>query len=149
MNFLLERRKLKSGRGKRRLSAGFTLIELLVALTIFSVGLLAIAGMQVTGVRENSRAHTVTTAGEIAQGILEDILSRDGGSSFFSAAGSFGWDFDPDTVAIDPLDNGVDGTYSVQYTITVNDPVNKVTKIVVSVTGTGRQLSLTGYKRTT
>jgi type IV pilus assembly protein PilV len=58
--------------------SGFTLIEVLVALTIFAIGLLAIAGMQVTAIQGNSKAHSVTTKTAIANGVLEQIMALSG-----------------------------------------------------------------------
>ena len=63
---------------------GFTLVELLVALTIFAIGLLAIAGMQLTGMRESNKSFTRDVSGTLAQGIMEDILSRDCGDAFLA-----------------------------------------------------------------
>jgi type IV pilus assembly protein PilV len=39
---------------------GYTLIEVLIALTIFAVGMLAVAGMQTSGIRMNSTAGKLT-----------------------------------------------------------------------------------------
>jgi type IV pilus assembly protein PilV len=43
----------KQARGTARRSAGFTLVEALVALLCLSIGLLGIAGLQLTGLRNN------------------------------------------------------------------------------------------------
>jgi len=50
---------------------GFTLIEVLVGLVILAIGLLAIAGMQVTSVRGNFFSNYLTQASYAAQDRLE------------------------------------------------------------------------------
>ena len=65
---------------------GFTLIELMIALTVFAIGLLSIAGMQVKALEVNSRASSLTVATALAEGILEEILALDTGSAFLQTA---------------------------------------------------------------
>jgi type IV pilus assembly protein PilV len=50
---------------------GFTLIEVLVGLVILAIGLLAIAGMQITSVRGNFFSSNLTQASVLAQDRLE------------------------------------------------------------------------------
>jgi type IV pilus assembly protein PilV len=50
---------------------GFTLIEVLIGLIILSVGILAIAGMQMTAVRGNFFSHYLTQASYVGQDRLE------------------------------------------------------------------------------
>ena len=50
---------------------GFTLIEVLVGLVILAIGLLAIAGMQMTSVKGNFFSHYLTQASYAAQDRLE------------------------------------------------------------------------------
>lgn len=50
---------------------GFTLIEVLVGLVILAIGLLAIAGMQLTSVKGNSFSNNLTQASVLAQDRLE------------------------------------------------------------------------------
>ncbi len=63
--------------------SGFTLIEVLIALTIFAIGLLALAGMQVTGIQGNAKAHEVTAKSALAMGVLEQIHALEGDDDFF------------------------------------------------------------------
>ena len=74
---------------------GFTLIEVLVALTIFSIGLLALASMQVTSLRGNANAQVLTSATTLAEGTLEGLLS---------------WDADDDRLDADVTDVEIDGS---------------------------------------
>ena len=57
---------------------GFTLIEVLVALTIFAIGLLALAGMQVTGIQGNARSQSLSAKVALADGVIEEFLAMDG-----------------------------------------------------------------------
>ena len=50
---------------------GFTLIEVLVGLVLLAIGLLAIAGMQITSVKGNFFSHYLTQASYVGQDRLE------------------------------------------------------------------------------
>jgi type IV pilus assembly protein PilV len=50
---------------------GFTLIEVLVGLVLLAIGLLAIAGMQITSVRGNFYSSNMTQASILAQDRME------------------------------------------------------------------------------
>jgi type IV pilus assembly protein PilV len=130
---------------------GFTLLELLIALTIFAIGLISIAGMQITAIKENSSANTRTTATALAQGIMENFLVRSSTSSLFDAdVSDVSWDFDPDPGVTDtawPL--GGNGVYNARYSIQINTPVTNVARIAVTVSGPkSRSITLIGFKRT-
>jgi type IV pilus assembly protein PilV len=55
---------------------GFTLIEVLVGLVILAIGLLAIAGMQITSVRGNFYSSNITQASILAQDRMEFLKNR-------------------------------------------------------------------------
>ena len=52
---------------------GFSLIEVMIALIILSVGLLGIAGLQLTSVQGNAFSSHVTQASILAQNKLENL----------------------------------------------------------------------------
>ncbi len=52
---------------------GFSLIEVLVGLVLLAIGLLAIAGMQITSVRGNFFSSNITQASILAQDRLETL----------------------------------------------------------------------------
>ncbi|HXV20929.1 MAG TPA: prepilin-type N-terminal cleavage/methylation domain-containing protein [Desulfuromonadales bacterium] len=117
---------------------GFTLAEVLVALTIFAIGLLAVAGMQVTAIQTNSKANTLTAATAFAEGVLEEVLTRS---------------IDDPTFAGDSTDNAWTLVASPPYVATFDvdrnyNGVLNVARVTVTVTGGGRTITLVGFKRT-
>lgn len=73
-----------------RPQSGFSLIELLVALIVFTIGLLAIAGLQTVSKQANYESMQRTTAAQVANGMLEDIRTNGGGIDTYLAAGDLG-----------------------------------------------------------
>lgn len=59
---------------------GFTLVELLVALVILSIGLLALAGLQVVVVKGNAGSKNLTSAVILAEAKIEELKSNGFGS---------------------------------------------------------------------
>jgi len=54
-------------------NAGFTLVESMLTLAIMAVGLLALAGLQITALRGNALSRSMTTAVSIAEQRLEQL----------------------------------------------------------------------------
>jgi type IV pilus assembly protein PilV len=54
-------------------NAGFTLVESMLTLAIMSVGLLALAGLQITALRGNDLSRRMTTAVSIAEQRIEQL----------------------------------------------------------------------------
>ncbi|WP_316346868.1 prepilin-type N-terminal cleavage/methylation domain-containing protein [Desulfuromonas acetoxidans] len=131
--------------------AGFSLIELLVALTIFAIGLLALAGMQVTALRGNSHAHGVTVLTALADGIIEDLWARSGDDEVVisETAGAVSWpaDFnDPDTAQEWNIEGA--GLCTATYQVTLDTPIVGVSTIVVEVASPDRSITKQILKRT-
>ena len=76
----------KSRTGNR----GFSLLELLIALIVFSIGLLAIAGLQTVSKQANFEALQRTTAAQVANGLLEDMRTNGNGIDVYAAAAQIG-----------------------------------------------------------
>jgi len=74
---------MKENHENLRLSAsqrGFTLLEVLIALVILSLGLLALASLTTTVIRNNSFSDDFTTATALAQDKLEELVNTSFGS---------------------------------------------------------------------
>lgn len=59
----------------QRLQSGFTLMEAMVALLIFSVGLLGLAGMQMSGLQNNHNSLRRTQAIQLAYDMADQLRS--------------------------------------------------------------------------
>lgn len=131
--------------------AGFSLIELLVAVTIFSIGLLATAGMQITALQSNASAHKITTINTIAAGILEEIMTwapDDPRLTVSDPSVAYLWDFDRSTPAVDPLSIVGGGTFEARYFVDADFPVEKVSTVRLEVSSSGGLTSFGGNSRT-
>ncbi|BCR04637.1 hypothetical protein DESUT3_17060 [Desulfuromonas versatilis] len=126
------------GKGQK----GFTLVELLIALTIFAIGLLSLAGMQVTAIQTNSSASSLSAATALAQGVMEEILALDVNHPLIrtNAADATWWS--------DRVVDGGGGSYDATYDVVRDAPVVGVSTITVTVSNNlGRTINLTGYRR--
>ena len=63
--------------GRHAVSGGFSLIEVMIAMALFSIGLLAVASMQGTNVRNNTTGNITTQASMLARARLEQLKSMD------------------------------------------------------------------------
>ena len=80
-------------------SKGFTLIEVLVAMAIFSIGILAVASMQLAGTKGSSSARFSSEAAVLAQSQMESLIALK---------------YDP-AAPVPEFDQTLNGTRSVQY----------------------------------
>ena len=113
---------------------GFTLIEVLIAITIFAVGLLAVAAMQTTSIQVNSSGGQMTTRITFAQDQMEKFLNMPYTDPLLTQAGS------PHS-----LPENSDG-YVVSWTVTDDSPIANRKTIVISVTGKGKTTNFVGVK---
>jgi type IV pilus modification protein PilV len=100
--------------------SGFSLIEVLIAMTIFAIGVLALAEMQITAIRGNAFSSTTTDGTTLAQDQIEQLMNLpyDDGAL---AAGNHG-----------PVTQDV---YNVSWDV-ANGPVANTKTVNVSVTWT-------------
>lgn len=142
----------------KRSESGFSLIELLIALSILAVGLLATVNMQATSLQRNGLAQRTTVVAALARGAMDDLVSRDGGGVFFqtaAAAPGIAFDLDPNTAAMTQTIQGV--AYSATAIVTPNAAISvggaapvsvlNLTQVTLTVTGGGRTVTLTEFKR--
>jgi prepilin-type N-terminal cleavage/methylation domain-containing protein len=62
-------------RNRKQDSQGFTLVEIMIAISIFTIGILAIASMQVSAINGNDSANNLTGATTWAQDKIEELLA--------------------------------------------------------------------------
>jgi len=110
--------------GKLKKENGFTLIEVLVAITIFAVGLLAVAAMQNSAVLMNSSAGKLTNLSALGMDQIEKLSSLPYSDPSLNPAGN------PYT--------SISGDYTISYTVTPNNPVPNTMNITVTITGRGK-----------
>ena len=55
---------------------GFTLIEVLIAMVIFSIGILAVASMQLRNTKNNTTGNITTRAAMLARAKMEEVKSK-------------------------------------------------------------------------
>ena len=107
---------------------GFTLIEVLIGLVILAIGILAIAGMQMTSVRGNFFSHYLTQASYTGQDRLEFLDNRPYDSNELLAgthndapANIAGIAFNRSYTVVDD----VNGYKMITYTVRWNDGMNR------------------------
>ena len=89
---------------------GFTFVELLIVIAIFSIGILAVASMQVTSVNGNASARMSGEATALAANQIEALMALD-----YNTA----WE-----LSSDPDDNPHvlnDGAYNISWIVTDSD----------------------------
>lgn len=106
---------------------GFTLIEVLIAMAIFAVGILALAGLQVTYIGGNASAQMQTEATALGAQVIEHLKSLP-----YEAA-----ELDPAVNPHQPPAGG-SGPYDVRWTVMDNAPVTNAKTISVTVTPINR-----------
>ncbi len=119
---------------------GFTLVELLVAMLIMAVGLMALAGLQVTAIQANALASRVTIAMALAEERIEDLAGR----GYDNLAVTGGWS-SPENIT------GVTGAAAFTRAWQVTEPAAgnlKLIRVRVNFTaryGLARQVDLSTY----
>jgi len=111
---------------------GFTLIEVVVAVSIFAVGLLAIAVMHTSAIRANSTAGKITELSTWGLDRVEQLMSLPYNDPLLGVAGN------PHQVTSDG--------YTVSWTISDNNPTQNTKLIRMTVTGRGKTLNLVSVR---
>ncbi|MCA1795020.1 MAG: prepilin-type N-terminal cleavage/methylation domain-containing protein [Desulfobacteraceae bacterium] len=112
---------------------GFTILEILIAMSIFAIGILGVAKMQLTAVNDNTgtRKYTEASAWGISQ--IERIMA----TSYDDASledGESGSDTDPQEI------------YTINWSVTESDPVPDVKKIEILVSWGNQKFEAVYYK---
>ena len=128
---------------KSQKDQGFTLIEVLIAITIFAVGLLAVAAMQISAIRVNSTAGQITTRMTWAQDKLEELMALPYSDPWIEDLG------DPPS-GTDTAGNAHQETtsdaYIISWTVTNDTPISGTKLITVTVTGQGKTTQVSYVK---
>ncbi len=131
-------------------SDGFTLIEVLISLAIFSIGLLAVASMQLSSAAGNRSARQLGETSAIASAVVEQIMNTpfENVSPTIPAVNNDGIDNDRDGFTDEPDEEAE--FYSVSWAVTDNDVYDGTKTVVVTVrdhsrryNGKWRSLSVT------
>ena len=116
---------------------GFSLLEVLISVSIFSVGLLAVASMQMTAAKGNHFSGALTEASYLAVGQMETLLSLPYTDDELAAGGH------PDPPLIESI-------YTVTWNVAEDETTDNTKNIHVTVAwterGTPRTLSFEGIK---
>jgi len=111
---------------------GYTLIEVLIAITIFAVGMLAVAGMQISAIRMNSTAGKLTNLSTWGMDKIEELSALRYSHPFLDSAGN-------------PHQERL-GDYTISWTVIDNNPVPNTKNITVTVTGQGKRMDMSILK---
>ena len=88
---------------KQARCGGFSIIECLIALSIFTIGILAVATLVLSSIGENASARRITEATALAEDRLEQLMAQayddiaDGEST--QGAYTVNWDVSEDVIA--------------------------------------------------
>lgn len=111
---------------------GYTLIEVLIALTIFAVGMLALAGMQTSAIRMNSTAGELTNLGTRAMDKIEKLSALPYVHPLLDSAGN--------------PHQEVSRDYTISWTVIDDKPVTNIKNITVTVTRQGKRAEISILK---
>jgi type IV pilus assembly protein PilV len=114
---------------------GYTLIEMMIAISIFAIGFLAIAYMQITASKNNRTGSEITEAATIATDRIEMLMVLDFDNSLL----------DPANNPHPPAPDNTQGKYNIQWIVTDTDlngngtNDSKVIDMTVSWPGAGNK----------
>jgi len=123
----------KTPTGKLKKENGFTLIEVLIAITIFAVGLLAVAAMQNSAILMNSSAGKLTNLSTWGMDKVEELSALPYTDPWLETAGN-----PPGNDSAGNTHQEVSGGYTISWTVIDDNPLTSTKNISVTVTGRGK-----------
>jgi type IV pilus assembly protein PilV len=130
IRFCISKKLLEGIRRKELKNKGFSLIEVLIGLIILAIGLLAIAGMQMTSVKGNFFSHYLTQASYVGQDRLEFLDNTPIDSPQLQAG-----NYNDGTVTISGM------VFNRTYTVNVNGDLRTISYTVSWNDGVNRNIS--------
>lgn len=129
---------------------GFSLVEILIAMAIFAVGLLALAGMQITAIQGNTFSGTTTDGITLAQDRLEQLMTLTYSSLTPPGDDLAAGAHPPGTQEIGGTEQIQGITYTITWNVTDNSPIDNTKTVDMAVTWTEnrrqRTVSVQGVK---
>jgi len=108
----------------KRRNRGYTIVEVLVGIVLLSVGILAVAQMQVMTMNSNKAANQKTTAITLAQDKAEYFRT-----------------IPYSTIGNTPLSDAV-GSYNRSWVVENNTPANNLKRVTITVSWPGKQVQM-------
>jgi prepilin-type N-terminal cleavage/methylation domain-containing protein len=118
--------KFKQKQVERDSEAGFTLLEVIAAVSILTVGLLAVASMQTAAIQSNDKAYRVTEGTTWAQNRLEYLMALPYDDPLLS--------IEPDEKADPTSTPQVPDGYTITYNVEGMPPFENIKLITVFAT---------------
>lgn len=117
---------------QKHINDGFTLLEVIVAISVLSIGILAVASMQIGAIQGNSFAGHVTGGTTWAQDKLEELMALPYEDPWLEAAGN--------PPGLDSAGNTheevnyeeVNSPYTIRWNVTDNNPLPNTKLITVT-----------------
>lgn len=148
-------------RKKRFISAyknegGFTLIEVMISISILTIGLLAVASMQMSAIRGNNMSDNTTCALALAEDKMEELLGLSYSHADLANDPAAGNDSDLDSIVnVDHEEAGIGenglspGHFRRIWNIADNTPMsnNKTITVIVTWNEDKHKVSLSSIKR--
>jgi len=146
-------KQLSEHYGKQRCSDdGFTLIEVMIALFVLTVGILAVAMMQITSINGNKTAFDISEASFLAESKLEELLSipfNHADLDDIQPDGSAGLNNNTAATADNNATSG-NGRYTILWNVADGSPETNTKTIKIIVTweykGDPKEFSISGIK---
>ena len=157
----------------KKANGGFTLIEVMITVGILSIGLLALASMQITAIKDNSFSSNLTEASALAQQKMEELMNLQYNDAELADTDGDGTNQDSDNNGVDD-DNGDDnktdddfglwhntvatadhnenqGDYNLFWNVAIDEPFTntKTIRIIVTWNGQARRIHFDFIKSST